>query len=407
MDVPDRGNAAVEALRRQRRAFVLHAVVTFAAANAFKVVASYSAIDLGFTATELGLLASSFAVPPFLAAFAVGRWTDRIGGLKVTLVGDVMMLAAAVAALLFSGALSLILAAAAFGLGALLSILGQHAQIGATIPRHEQERVFASLFSGNAIGQMLGPLAATLLGSMTAADGELISVRTGLLVAIGLGAVGVATLVLFGRAAWRQSRDTADQPPAALRALGEIVAIKGAGAMLCFNAIIVAVIDMLSIFLPAWGAERQIAPAIVGALLSLRSAASILVRLAMVRIIALLGRRNVLVGSAILTAASLAVLPFADLAVACLAAIVLGCALGLGPPMSLAWVSLSVPARLRGSAMGLRMFANRLSQAIVPATVGLVSAGTLGVFLTTAALVAATSLLVFRLPFGEPGPAGQ
>jgi MFS family permease len=381
---------------------MVHAVVTFAAASAFKVIASYSAIDLGFTATELGLLASSFAVPPLLVAFTVGRWTDRIGGLRVTLIGDILMLAAALAALLFTGGVSLILSAAAFGLGALLSILGQHAQIGATVPRLEQERVFASLFSGNSIGQMIGPLAATALASMTARGGNLVSVETGMLVAIGLAAVGVLTLFLFGREAWHRTREAAEAPPAALDALGEILRIKGAGAMLCFNAMVVAVIDMLSIFLPAWGAERQIAPALVGALLSLRSAASILVRLAMVQIIALVGRRKVLVGSAILTAASLAALPFADLVPAYGVVAVLGCALGLAPPISLAWVSMSVPARLRGSAMGLRMFGNRLSQAVVPTAVGIVSAGTLGVFLTTAGLMAATSLLVLGLRFGEP-----
>lgn len=402
MSVPGDAGQPTATARRQHWAFVVHAVATFAAINAFKVVASYSAIELGFTAGELGLLASSFAIPPLLVAFSVGRWTDRIGGLKVTLIGDVMMLAAALTALLFEGAASLILSAAAFGLGTLLSILGQHAQISATIPRQDQERVFSSMFSGNAIGQMIGPLAATVLGSLTADAGDLISVHAGMLVAIGLAALGIATLLLFGRDAWRRSREAVEAPPAALRAVGEIFAIKGAGAMLCFNAMIVAVIDMLSIFLPAWGAERQIAPAMIGVLLSLRSAASILVRLAMLQIIALMGRRALLVGSAILTAVSLAAIPFADLAGACVIVVVLGATLGLAPPISLAWVSLSVPARLRGSAIGLRMVANRLSQAAVPAVVGLASVGTMGVFLTTAALMAASSLLVLRLRFGEP-----
>lgn len=387
-------------LTRLRWAIAAHAATTFAGVAAFRVIASYDAIALGFTATELGLLAASFAVPPLVVAFPAGRWTDRIGGLRVMVAGDVLIVAAALLPMLVGGAWALLTSAAGMGLGALLSIVGQHAMIGATIPRHDQERVFAALFTANSVGQMIGPLAGTISGSVLAASGTGLSVEAGYGVAIALAAVGASTLGLFDRDAWRsQPRDVADQPPPALQAIGDIIAVKGATPILCFTAIIVAIIDMLSIFLPAWGAERQVAPVVIGTLLALRSAASIVVRFGMLQIIALVGRRAILVGSAVLTAVALAALPFADLAFAHVIAIALGLALGLGPPISLAWVSTTMPARIRGSAIGLRILANRSAQAVVPTVIGMASAGSSGVFLLSAGLIAVTSLLVWRVPF--------
>lgn len=384
-------------VHRLRWAVAIHAAATFAATGAFKVVASYGAIDLGFSPAELGILAASFGVPPVFIAFHAGRWTDRIGGLKVTLLGDVLMLVAAIVPLVVVTPISLIIAAAILGLAMLLSIIGQHALIAGAVVKEEQERVFGWLFSANAVGQMFGPVAATALGSTH--DGEGLSSTIGFSVAGALALAGLGTLLLFGREAWRQTREDDSAAPPAFRAIGSIIAVKGAVPILSYNAIIAAIIDMLSIFLPAWGAERQIAPIAIGILLSLRSAASIVVRFFMLPILRVLGRRNLLVGSAILTAISLAAMPFVDLTLAYAIAIALGLALGLAPPISLAWVSLTMPPSLRGSAVGLRIFANRLAQAGVPAAVGLISAGVSGMFLSTAALMAAASVLVIRVPF--------
>jgi len=389
-------------LTRLRLALAAHAVTTFAGTTAFKVVATYSAIDFGFSASELGLLAASFGVPPLFVAFHAGRWTDRTGGLKVILIGDVIMVLAALVPVLLSTSVALIAAAAVLGLGSLLSIVGQHALIGATVPKQDQERVFGTMFSANAIGQMLGPLAATVLASLFAGQpGGTLSVHSGFLVAIGLVSIGVATLALFPPAAWRQNRDEWSEPQSALSTIRAILSVNGAAAILCYSAVLVAIIDMLSILLPAWGAERGVAPAVVGVLLSLRAGASIVVRFALVPILTFLGRRNVLIGAAVITASSLAGLTVANLPTAGAIAIALGAALGLAPPISLAWVSLTMPARLRGSAMGLRILANRTAQVGVPAAVGVVSAGLSGMFLVSAGLVVVASVLVFRVPFPD------
>lgn len=388
-------------MRRLRWAIAAHSATTFAATTAFKVIASYNAIDLGFAPAELGLLAASFGVPPVLIAFHAGRWTDVVGGLRAMLIGDVIILLAALVPIFVPGSVALLLAAATMGIGTLLSIVGQQALIAAAIAKEDQERVFGTMFSANAIGQMAGPLAVTVLGSYFAGAGESLSVETGLSAAVALAAAGLAALLVFPRGSWSQHRDAGVAPVSAFRAIGSIVAVKGAVPILCYNAVVAAVIDMLSIFLPAWGVERQIAPAAVGALLAVRSASSIVVRFSMLPIVSLLGRRNVLVGSAALTAVSLAGMPFADICLALAFAIALGLALGLAPPISLAWFSIAMPPGLRGSAMGLRILANRVAQAGVPAAVGLVSAGVAGMFITTAVLVAATSVLAIRVPFAR------
>jgi MFS family permease len=367
--------------------------------SAFKVIASYHGLELGFSAAELGYLAASFSVPPLLFAFHAGRWTDHIGGLRVSLVGDVLILAGMILTLTIPGPVALLLAAGVMGLGALFSIIGQQALIAATATPDEQERLFGTMFSANAVGQMLGPLAATILAAWSTGTNDVLSVATGYLVAAGLGVLCLATLPFYGRAAWRRHDGTAEPPPPALHAIRSILSVKGAGPIIVFNAVIVSIIDMMTIFLPAWGIERQISPAIVGALLALRSAASIVVRFSMMALIRLAGRRGILVASGILTAGCLCLLPVANLPLASLIVAVLGLAVGLAPPISMAWISLAMPAALRGSAVGFRISVNRLAQASIPAIVGTTTASVAGMLVVSAALVGLASLLLLKVPF--------
>lgn len=391
----------------QRWVIATHAVLSFASVAAFKVVSSYSALDVGYSATELGVLAASFSIPSLLVAFHAGRWTDRVGGLRVSLTGDLLVLIAAITPLVVPGYFSLLLSAAIVGLGAMLSLIGQQALVAASVPTREQERVYGTMFSASAAGQMVGPLAATLLAAWPGNGGSALSTSMGYIVAIVLAMCCLVTMPFYGRQAWRRHEGVREPPPPALRAIAAVAAVKGSVPIIAFNAVIVAIIDMLAIFLPAWGAERQIAPAVVGALLSLRSAASIAVRFAMLPMIRLAGRRSLLVASGLLTAICLAALPFSSLAVAFALALGLGIALGLTPPVSMAWLSLNMPTPLRGSAVGLRITANRLSQSAVPILATAIGAGVTGMFLASAALVTLTSFLVLHVPFAPRGPTAR
>ena len=101
-------------------------------------------------------------------------------------------------------------------------------------------------------------------------------------------------------------------------------------------------------------------------------------RLFLGRLVSLLGRRRLMIVTAILSAASMA---------------------AIGQPLTMAWPANSAPPGLRGRAMSLRLNGNRLGQVVIPSAVGAIaaSAGAAGVLWATAVALAAVAGLTRRL----------
>ncbi len=161
-------------------------------------------------------------------------------------------------------------------------------------------------------------------------------------------------------------------------------------------------IDLLVAYLPLYGEERGLPVELVGALLSIRAAASMASRLAMPRLIDRLGRARLLYGSAALAGVALMIVPLVEHPWALASLMVLtGLGLGFGQPMTIAWVASRAPRSLRATALGLRLTGNRLGQLTIPAVVGL-AAGLLGVatvFWSMAIVLLGSSIIVRRTPF--------
>jgi MFS family permease len=117
-----------------------------------------------------------------------------------------------------------------------------------------------------------------------------------------------------------------------------------------------------------------------------------------------LGRRQLLIWSMVLPAAALVALPALDhVALLYVAMIVIGFGLGLGQPVTLAWVASRAPSDVRGTAIGLRLSGNRLGQMVLPAVVGAVGGvlGLVAVFWALAVLLAASTTAVWRASFAD------
>ena len=52
-----------------------------------------------------------------------------------------------------------------------------------------------------------------------------------------------------------------------------------------------------------------------------------------------------------------------------------GLALGAGQPLTMSWLAETAPTGYRGTAMSLRLMANRVGQVALPGAIGLVAAG--------------------------------
>ena len=373
---------------------LVQAALVHAASMVVRPMISYRALDLGAGNVELGLIATAWGVLPLLLAFAVGRRADAWGAGRLLIAGSVLAVGGSVAAL-FSPALTFLYgAAAALGLAHLLLMVGQQSAIALAVTQAERDRGFGWLTSASSVGQMLGPTVVLTLAGWLAADGPSVAV-IGLAAAAG---ISLAAAPLGLACALTRRRVEPTGPRATSRqAVTRLLRAEGMWRAMVTSGTVMASIDILLAFLPAWAEERGVSVAVVGWLLGLRALVTVLVRLAVPWLIAAFTRRWTFVGSLTSGVVGLGMLPFVDVAGGIVAMVLLGLGLGLSQPLTLSWVTTLAPRELRGAAVGLRLTANRLAQTFVPATIALAAgSGTTGVFLGSAAVMAAATTTVLR-----------
>jgi MFS family permease len=351
-------------------------VLTQAALYLARPVTSYRALALGADARAVGLITAAFALVPLVVAVPLGRASDRWRP-GYLLTGGIALGAVACALLGAAGTLpGLALASAVLGLGHLALTLAGQSLIARQSGDALHDRDFGLYAAAASSGQLIGPALAGLALSWAGRSLE-DATTLGFLVAAGLMALAVPTSLgtdRLGRAA--RARDVEAGRP--LRA-GKLIGARGVPAGMFASLAILATVDVLTAYLPVLGTQRGLSPTVVGALLSLRAATSILSRVLIPWMVGRLGRVRLLAvsaaGSALLTAA----LPLAGgtamLGVLLAAA---GFLLGIGQPLTMSMVVHAVPEGARGTALAIRLTGNRFGQVATPAAAGLV-AGAAGV----------------------------
>ncbi len=173
-----------------------------------------------------------------------------------------------------------------------------------------------------------------------------------------------------------------------------ILRARGVPAGIFTSLAVLSTTDLLTAYLPVVGEERGIAPGVVGVLLSLRAAASVLSRLALSSMTRWMGRQMLLMVSCVVSGA-LCVLLAVPVPVWALAGalLLLGFSLGVGQPLTMTTVVQAAPDSARSTALALRLTGNRLGQVAAPAGAGLLAgaAGAAAPFVMIGALLVAAS----------------
>lgn len=377
------------------RGLVLHAVLTQVLTALLRPTLSYRALELDVPTALLGVLAASFAVVPLVLALPSGHAVDRFGDRAVMLGGAVAMVAACGTGWLATGVVGVVAASALLGVGHLLSVVAEQARVADATGQGAFEAAFGRYAFAVSVGQALGP------GLIVALGGDRTVPDTRLLLA---AAAGCAVLLLLGTFAVRSlpRRGTREERASAVR---DLLRAPGVVHMLVTSSVVLTTVDITVVYLPALGADRGIAAGVVGVLLAVRAAASMVSRFFLARLSAALGRRRLLLGSLALSATATAATPV-PMPVWALVAVMtcLGLALGIGQPLTMAWLAEAAPVGTRGRAMSLRLTGNRLGQVVLPSALGVVAggAGAPGVLWSTAGALAATGALARRLPAVPP-----
>ena len=359
---------------------------------------SYRALEVGIGPAALGAISASFAVLPLFLAIGAGRFTDRGGERRSLLLGAGLVVASAVAFVTVADSLPALLACSALlGLGHLLSMIGQQSLVASLHDARRYDTAFGNYTFAGSVGQTAGPaLVAALGGTATIPDTQRMFIGS-LVVA---AAVLVTTIALPRSAPRPRSSGSGGS-------VAETLRVPGLWRPIMASLFVIAAVDLLVVYLPALGTERGIASGVVGLLLAVRAAASMLSRLLLASMARLVGRDRLLSASIWASAACIGLLPVPmPLAAMVVVVAFAGLALGIGQPLTMSWVVRAVPAHVRATALGLRLTGNRLGQVAVPATIGVLaaSAGAAGVIWATAATLAVAAAVSGGGGDGRAGP---
>lgn len=389
------------------------ATISITAVNAVRPMVSYRALGLGAGPFEIGVVQSAFSLVPVLIAVALGRWIDRFGeGRFLAIAMALIALGSGIATV--AGSLTILaLANAIMGFGQVTNLVAGQAMIANRGPRDRREHRYGWYSTVASLGQLLGPaIGAALAGaSSTIAPSPGAPSSTGnpqatvFLFALVASAVACLLALRLPRGP-RQPTDgeLAGAAGSLASATWQVLTRPGMAAAMLVSITVISSVDVLVAYLPAFGEAAGLSVATVGLLLSVRAASSLVSRLFMTRLIVLLGRGRLLALSMALAGTGIALLPVVPGVPGLFGLMVLiGLGLGLGQPMTIAWVANRSPRRQRALALGVRLTGNRAALLVVPTVMGaLAGAGGITlIWLALAMLLGGGAAVAARTPFDE------
>jgi MFS family permease len=334
---------------------------------AVRPTASYRTLELGGSATAVGLVTASYAALSVFAAVPFGRVIDRMGPRRFLLGGLAVLASGCGISAVAPSIPTLAASQALVGLGQTSSILALQA---ITANRSDLDRAFGRFAVAAGLGQTVGPMMAGLLlglslaGALQGRGTTLVFAAAGLLVLFGLA---VALWFVGGDPA-RPESDKAGRPSSLV---STVVGRSGMPQALATSIVTSIAVDLLIAYLPVLGEARRILPTTIGILLALRAASSIASRMAMAAMLRLLHRQQLLLWAMAISGLGMLGIALASTALIMFPLITaVGFGLGLGPPMTMTWVALAAPEDGRGTAMAVRVTGNRIGQVILPLVVG-------------------------------------
>ena len=279
------------------------------------------------------------------------------------------------------------------------------------------DRRFAAYSFAASIGQMLGPAIGGLVAGGGTHDEIGRAITLGSLLALFLLVplalvrppaptrlpTQPATPVAPAPLAPAPTAGSAPSPtPARRLGLMEILRMPDVARAILVSTTVLSAIDIVIIYLPALGEERAWAASLVGGLLALRAGSSMATRLVLGWLAARFERRTILIWSMGISAASLLALPIAGpVPLIALLMIGAGAGLGIGQPLTMAWVAALAPAGVRATLLSVRVMGNSVGEVLLPVAAGSMAAvgGAAGVLAATGAIVAISLAWAFA---GKP-----
>ncbi len=378
-------------------ALLINVALAQASIYVMRPMITYRALENGASGYEIGLIASIYALLPLLIAVPMGRWVGRFGEIPLLFIGCFSFIILVVAFAFLNNVIAIAAATALAGVAHLSNVAASQAMVANRSAMNLQDQNFGYFSFATSLGHSVGPI----LGGLIAGSAGVLprSSTSAFIFAALLALLSLVPFFLFKsikEVRTQQERDAAG----AIKAR-DVLSRPGIKPAIWTSLSVAAANDVLVVILPLVGTEKGISPVVIGAILSIRSAAAMISRFLLGRLTKSYGSARTMNYSIFFSALFLFVSIYANSSIAlCLAMAIVGFLLGIGQPLTMSIVSKKTPSQERAMAISIRLFGNRIGQFLVPLAAGALAAPFgassvfigLGVLVASAGVVSATTL---------------
>ena len=379
-------------------AVLIITVLTMAVLSGTRTLISYRTLALGGHAVEIGIITSVFAIVPLFIALPVGRYVDRGRGVLLLRLGSIALTIAVAIAACSQNLIILGVSSALLGIGQIFSTVAAQGLIALWSEPGEFDKKFGNLTLAVSTGQLIGfPIAGAIASASTDANSQTVSTTLALAVMAVMVAISIPFCFIFkGKNTEVISRkDHADLEVSSIA----LLKTKGMKPAIYTSLLLLTSVDILGAYLPLLGEQFGLSVAMVTALLTVRTIASVISRATISHLIRLVGRKPLLVGASLFAAIPCLALPFLPYPIILgILIFVFGFFFGVGQPLTMTWVTNLADESNRAAALAVRLAGNRIGQVVLPLGASAVAgfAGTGAIFVFMAALLFTATGVTFK-----------
>ncbi len=364
-------------------------VLTHITFTGSRVSLTLFAIHLGAPPVQVGFLMSLLAVIPMLLSVHAGRWTDRTGVVKPTLIALVLMIIGTLLPGTRPSLSSLYVASVLLGSGFMLTHVAINNAVGHASTAQNRTTAFSYLALGFSISTVLGPVIA----------GFAIDWAGHAATFLMLSAFPVIALIFLG--AIRKLNFVRPTPATAAKSARVIDLLRHAPLRAVFIAsgLLSMGWDLFTFMVPIQGARIGLSASTIGLIMGAFGIGTFVVRLLMGPISRTFPEWRVLTGALAITAFVYLLFPlFHAVPVLLALAFLLGLGLGSALPMIMSLIHKTAPPGRTGEAVGVRSTLINASQTVLPLFFGALGSavGTVPVFWALAGMLASGGVFAGR-----------
>ena len=334
----------------------------FGSISASRVTLSLYALELGASASAVGMLVGSLYIFPLLISWPVGRYSDRVGSRWLLLTGAICGGGAMLIPFFVRELPALFVASTLLGISFTLYNVLLPNVVGLLSAPHERARNFSNASLVGSTTLFAGPL---LAGIAIDASGHALACLYLVLLSLAAGVV----LVGWGGRLPGGSRHT--ESTGGIRAALTDAAMVRA---LATSSLVQVGQDLYQFYIPVYGYGIGLSASAIGGLLAAMAAASFVARFFLARLVHRYGDEKVLGYSFYLSAAGFVLVPFFEsIAVLAVVSFMFGLGMGCGQPITTMQIFSRSAQGRSGEMLGLRQSVNNAMRVSGPMLFGFVA----------------------------------